>query len=177
MTSFFRSFRVLWQNLWYWIEIYVAPLSLVLAFVLAGTVAWLIWQQRQFASLRNHYQSLLGGSEGGNLETMLDHHMTQVQQAVEKAHKVDLLTRELQRAGQGHLQHCGVVRFNPFSHTGGDHSFALAVADAEGYGVIISSLHTRDSTRVYAKPLASWESSYPLTEEEQQAIAQARGER
>ena len=31
-------------------------------------------------------------------------------------------------------------------------------------------------TRVYAKPLAEWESSYPLTEEEQQAISQARGE-
>ena len=169
MTSF-------WQNLWYWIEIYDAPLWLVLAFILLGMLAWLFWQQRQFASLRRHYQALLSGAEEGNLETVLDHHLTQVQQAVEKVREIDLLIRELARAGRGHLQHCGIVRFNPFTHTGGDQSFAVALTDAEGYGVVISSLHARDSTRVYAKPLAAWESSYPLTEEEKQAIARARGE-
>ncbi|MBC8447944.1 MAG: DUF4446 family protein [Chloroflexi bacterium] len=169
MTSFL-------QNLWYWIETYDAPLWLVMACVLAGMLAWLVWQQRQFARLRRHYQTLLGDTEGGNLEAMLDHHLAQVQQAVEKAQEVDLLVRELQRAGQGHLQHCGLVRFNPFANTGGDQSFAVALADAGGYGVVISSLHARESTRVYAKPLAAWESSYLLTGEEQQAIARARDE-
>lgn len=169
MTSFL-------QNLWYWIETYDAPLWLVMACVLAGMLAWLVWQQRQFSRLRRHYQTLLGDTEGGNLEAMLDHHLAQVQQAVEKAQEVDLLVRELQRAGQGHLQHCGLVRFNPFANTGGDQSFAVALADAGGYGVVISSLHARESTRVYAKPLAAWESSYLLTGEEQQAIARARDE-
>jgi hypothetical protein len=169
MTSF-------WRNLWFWLETYQGPLWLATACCLAGVVAWLVWQQRQFADLRRHYQSLIGGSEGDNLETVLDLHLSQVQQAVEKVHEVDLLTRELQRAGKGHLQHVGTVRFNPFSHTGGDHSFAMALTDAGGYGVVISSLHARDSTRVYAKPLAEWDSSYPLTDEEQQAIAIARGE-
>jgi hypothetical protein len=164
------------QNLWYWIGVYQAPLWLILACVLLATVAWLIWQQRQFAALRRHYQSLLGSGEAGNLEVVLDQHLAQVQEAVEKAHEVQLLARGLEHAGQSHLQHSGIVRFNPFSHTGGDHSFALALADANGYGFVISSLHARDSTRVYAKPLAEWESSYPLTEEEQEAVAKARGE-
>ena len=165
-----------WQNLWYWMDLYRGPVWLCLAIMVCVTLAWLIWQQRQLAGLRRHYRSLLGGSESGNLETVLDHHLAQVQQAVEKVHEVDLLARDLQRAGRHHLQHSGMVRFSPFSHTGGDHSFALALADAQGYGVVISSLHSRDSTRVYAKPLAEWESSYQLTEEEQQAITQARGE-
>lgn len=168
MTSFL-------QNLCYWIEVYDAPLWLVTLFVLAGMLAWLVWQQRQFARLRRHYQTLLGDTEGRNLETVLDHHLAQVQQAVEKARQLDLLVRELQRAGQGHLQRCAIVRFNPFANTGGDQSFALALADGGGYGVVISSLHSRESTRVYAKPLAAWGSAYPLTEEEQQAIARARG--
>jgi len=169
MTSF-------WQNLWYWIRVYMGPLWLVLVFVLVGMLAWLGWQQRQFAHLRRHYQTLLGDAEGSGLETVLDHHLARVQQAVEKAQELDLLVRELQRAGQGHLQHCAIVRFNPFANTGGDQSFALALADSGGYGVVISSLHSRESTRVYAKPLAAWESSYPLTEEEQQVIVRARGE-
>jgi len=164
-----------WQNLRYWIDLYRGPLWLALAVILCVALAWLVWQQRQLTSLRRHYRSMLGGTEGGNLETLLDHHLAHVRQAVEKANEVDLLARDLQRAGQRHLQHSGMVRFSPFSHTGGDHSFALALADARGYGVVISSLHSRDSTRVYAKPLAEWDSSYPLTEEEQQAVAQARG--
>jgi hypothetical protein len=43
--------------------------------------------------------------------------------------------------------------------------------------VLISSLHSRDVTRVYGKPLAGWASPYPLTEEEQQAIQKARNEK
>jgi hypothetical protein len=42
--------------------------------------------------------------------------------------------------------------------------------------VLISSLHSRDVTRVYGKPLAGWASPYPLTAEEQQAIQKARNE-
>jgi hypothetical protein len=168
MTSF-------WKNLWYWMGIYQGPLWLLLACVVVAAVGWLAWQQRQFAALRRHYQSLLGDSEDHDLEAVLEHHLAQVQQAVEKVTQVDLLTRQLQRDGLDHLQHAGMVRFNPFSHTGGDHSFALALADANGYGVVVSSLHARDSTRVYAKALADWESSYPLTDEEQEAIAKARG--
>jgi hypothetical protein len=34
-------------------------------------------------------------------------------------------------------------------------------------------LHARDLTRVYAKPLQKWESTYSLTDEEKQAIALA----
>ena len=41
--------------------------------------------------------------------------------------------------------------------------------------MVVSSLHSRDVTRVYGKPLAGWASPYPLTEEEEQAIKKARG--
>jgi hypothetical protein len=162
------------STFWIWVHSYAAPLLLAMALVLCGAIAWLIYQQRQFASLRRHYQALLGDGAGGNLEAMLNHHLAQVQLALKKTGELDMLIRELERAGMGHLQHCGVVRFNPFRDTGGDQSFALALADGEGYGVIISSLHARESARVYAKPLAAWESSYALTDEERQAIELAR---
>jgi hypothetical protein len=67
-----------------------------------------------------------------------------------------------------------MVRFNPFRETGGDQSFALAMADADGNGAVISSLHSRDATRIYAKPLTAWQSSYPLTDEEQTAIQRSQ---
>ena len=48
------------------------------------------------------------------------------------------------------------------------------LADDHGLGVVISSLHARDMTRVYAKPLVGWESTHSLTDEEKQAIVLAR---
>ena len=72
------------------------------------------------------------------------------------------------------MQRLGFLRFNPFRDAGGDQSFALALADQEGNGFVMSSLHSRDVTRVYGKPLVGWESIYPLTDEEKQAIEKAK---
>jgi hypothetical protein len=72
------------------------------------------------------------------------------------------------------FQKIGLVRFNPFGDTGGDQSFAIALTDAEGNGFVISSLHRRTESKVYAKPLKDWQSSYTLSDEEKQAISLAR---
>ncbi len=69
----------------------------------------------------------------------------------------------------------GVVRFNPYHDTGGDYSFAVALLDATGSGVLVTGLYHRDRCRVYAKPVRGWDSRYTLTEEERLAIEQARG--
>lgn len=69
------------------------------------------------------------------------------------------------------LHKVGIIRYNPFKDLGGDQSFAIALLDGKNSGLVISSLHTREGTRVYAKPIAKSESKkYPLTEEEKQAI-------
>jgi hypothetical protein len=40
--------------------------------------------------------------------------------------------------------------------------------------VIFSALYSREGTRVYGKPLAGWVSAYNLSDEEEQALEQAR---
>lgn len=65
----------------------------------------------------------------------------------------------------------GVIRFNPFKDIGGDQSFSVAFLDGKNSGVVLSSLHTREGTRVYAKPIAEGQAEkYPLTEEEKRAV-------
>jgi hypothetical protein len=68
------------------------------------------------------------------------------------------------------LQHIGLVRFNPFEDTGSDQSFAIALLDDERDGIVISSLHGRQNTRVFAKPVAKGTSAHNLSDEESQAI-------
>lgn len=81
-----------------------------------------------------------------------------------------------QPAGPRSLQHVGVVRFNAYHDTGGEYSFAVALLDAAGSGVVLSGLYHREQCRVYAKPVAAGDSSYTLTDEEREAIARARSE-
>lgn len=71
------------------------------------------------------------------------------------------------------IQHTSVLRFNPFRDTGGDQSFAAALLDHRGDGLVISSLHSRTGTRVYAKPIEAGASRFELTDEEMNALARA----
>jgi hypothetical protein len=73
------------------------------------------------------------------------------------------------------VQSIETIRFNPFkgNGTGGNQSFATAIINEYGDGVILSSLYSSDRVSVFAKPLVKFASTYELTEEENQALQQA----
>lgn len=73
------------------------------------------------------------------------------------------------------VQSIETIRFNPFkgNGTGGNQSFATAIINEYGDGVILSSMYSSDRVSVYAKPLLKFISTYELTEEENQALQQA----
>ncbi len=149
----------------------VAVIALVLALLALGGAVFLLARQQR---LLGQYQQLMTGTSGGNLEALLNDHVATVHRTSERLESLDEQVKRLETSGFLSFQHLGMLRFNPFHDTGGDQSFAVALADGHGNGVVISSLHARDVTRVYAKPLHSWESTYPLTDEEKQAIVLAR---
>ncbi len=68
-----------------------------------------------------------------------------------------------------HLQRLGFKRYNPFTDTGGDQSFTAAFLDDLGDGIMISSLHSRENTRLYAKKVAGGKvNAQTLSSEEQE---------
>lgn len=73
------------------------------------------------------------------------------------------------------IQSVETIRFNPFkgNGSGGNQSFATAIINEYGDGVILSSLYSSDRVSVFAKPLVNFASTYELTEEENQALQQA----
>lgn len=68
------------------------------------------------------------------------------------------------------------LRFNPFQGEGigGNQSFSSVFADEEGDGVIMTSMHTRERTNIFAKPLKNWGSEYELTDEEKTVIENSK---
>ena len=90
--------------------------------------------------------------------------------------RVDDLAGEilaLKEKSRYNFKKIGVVRFNPFSETGGDQSFSVALLDGDNNGVVITSYYSRESNRIYAKPILAGSSNYSLSDEEKKAIKQA----
>jgi hypothetical protein len=66
------------------------------------------------------------------------------------------------------------MRFNPFKEVGGNQSYAVALLNGKNSGVVFSSLHTREGTRAYAKPVKNGSADgFPFTEEEKAVIHEA----
>ena len=83
----------------------------------------------------------------------------------------------IEEDGKFHIQKVGLIRFNPFKELGGDHSFSLAILDSHDSGIIITSLHTRDRTRVYMKDVKKGKSGFELSSEERKALVNAQRSR
>lgn len=77
---------------------------------------------------------------------------------------------ELAHQLEGAIQRVGVVRYNPFEDTGSNQSFVLAMLDARGDGFVLSSLHSRQATRMFLKPVSSGKADLAVSDEEAEAI-------
>ncbi len=70
------------------------------------------------------------------------------------------------------IQKVAVLKYNPYNDTGGDQSFSLVLLDGKMNGVLITSLHSRGSTRIYLKDIKSGVSELELSKEEKQTLKQ-----
>jgi hypothetical protein len=142
----------------------------VMGVVIIGLVVVAIVQSRRLRRTAAAYRSLVSDSKGVSLQQLLDRHLGKVIEVGTKMEEVSKLYEALDVRSRGSLQHVGVVRFNPFEDTGSDQSFAIALLDDRRDGIVLSSLHGRGQTRVFAKPVEGGESKHQLSDEEAQAI-------
>lgn len=139
--------------------------------VVAATIAGASWYQA--SQLKQRLNAALGGTDPESLEATLASHMKQVRLVDRRLGELNELYEKLSAVTAVSSQKISIVRFNPFGDTGGDQSFSLAVLDGQNSGYVITSIHSRTGTRVYAKPVDYGESKYQLSAEEEQALAQA----
>ena len=151
-------------------------LSLIVVALVAAVIVlvlWVAWLQRSEALLRRRLRRVLPEGESGGIDEILDRQLTSIDSLTGRVDALNKLHHELEGLSQRTIQKVGVIRYNPFADTGGDQSFAIALLDALGNGVVLSSMHSRTDTRVFAKPVQSGRSRYQLSDEEQDAIKKA----
>jgi hypothetical protein len=107
---------------------------------------------------------------GGSLHELLAAHADQIVKASTRMTEMEELHEILIRRTEQGIQHVGLVRFNPFEDTGSDQSFALALLNARHDGLVLSSLHGRASTRLFAKSIEGGRATHPLSDEEAAAM-------
>lgn len=143
----------------------IYPLLLALLVI---DVVLVIWLYR----LKNHYNSLTKNVSGKGLMSILEgiQKTLATHERGLAVHKKELA--KLDDLGQFHLQRLLLKRFNPFSDTGGDQSFILALLDGNQNGVVITSLHSRENTRFYVKEITGGKGKgHALSAEEQKLIS------
>lgn len=131
----------------------------------------LVWIIRLEIKLKK----LLGSKNGSmddvinNLRKDTDILKRYAQKTVEELETVD---KKLKKTISGNQ----TVRFNPFKGdgSGSNQSFATALVNKEGDGVILSSIYSRDHLSVFSKPVKNMSSEYELTPEEKSALQKAK---
>ena len=100
--------------------------------------------------------------------------LSQFKDLKESFKKISKKLEELKKNSKFSIQGMGIVRFNPFKESGGNQSFSIALLNGNKDGMVITSLYGREGNRVFAKPIKKGKSEYLLTEEEKEAIEQAK---
>lgn len=116
------------------------------------------------------------GKSGKTLEEAVVRSAADIEKFKEFRKELETYLESVERRLERSVRGVGTVRFNPFRGTGdgGNQSFASVFLDAEGNGVVFSTLHTRERMSIFAKPLKGGKSEYALTGEEREAITQAK---
>ena len=150
----------------------IAALAIAVIILLALLVA--LW--RRAAAMDRRLASLTSAGDGRSLESTLHATLDKVGALSAGVEQLAARATVMEGVQRKAVQRTGLVRYNPFEDTGGNQSFAVALLDADGDGVVVSSLHARQITRVYAKAIARGRSEAALSDEEAEALKIAMGQ-
>ncbi len=143
----------------------------VLGMLTSGTVVVLLVQNSR---MKRKMAVFFSGKEAKDLEKILIDQLKETRALDGEIQELFEISNRLRELGMKSLHKSAVLRFNPFREVGGNQSFTLTLLDGQNTGLLISSLHTREGTRIYAKPvLLGNQDGFPFTDEEKAVIHQA----
>lgn len=147
----------------------------VVGMVMIILILWLtlIVQGVKLRRMKRRYDAMMAGSGVEDIESLLVQLKLQMDK-IEEGHvnhqqMLDMISGRL----KGMKSKVGMVRYNAFGERGTELSFSLAIVSEQEEGVVLTGLHNRESSYVYAKPLKDGQSQYPLSPEEKEAVTLA----
>ncbi len=127
---------------------------------------------RRACELLAVHDGLIGGGAGASarlsaIENALSTEQTSLKRVAQQVSELEALART-------DVSRVGFVRYDAFEDTGSELSYALALLNREGDGVVISSIYSRTDTRTYGKAVNRYKPAVNASGEELRAIELAR---
>ena len=123
--------------------------------------------------MKKRYKKMMIGVDGANLERLIIGCVDDAKAVSEENQEIKRNIEDIKALLQQAITKVAVVRFRAFEDMGSDLSYAVAMLDSDNNGVIMSSIFGREDSRSYVKPITAGKSSYPMTDEEEDALKQA----
>ena len=155
----------------------------IVALVAAGlaliAIVWAILLSVQLRRMRAAQAAVLGGQGERDLVTHaaeLDEAFRNLRDHVDVVHgAIDERLAEVEARLDGAIAYRSLVRFDAYNEMSGRQSLSIALLDAHGSGIVVSSIHHRDQARVYAKLVVEGRGELELAPEEEEAVRVALG--
>jgi hypothetical protein len=129
---------------------------------------------RRSAMLLAAHDELLGGGAPGAAARLSSLEEVQMELA-RRVERAESHLSELEALSRTDVSRIGFVRYDAFEDTGSELSYALALLNREGDGIVLSSIYSRTDTRTFGKAVERFTPLTNASAEELLAIAKARG--
>lgn len=140
----------------------------VIFFIWLGILSFFVWRQRNFL------QSLFPKSGERDIRKKFEELLEEIGNFRKDLGVIEQKLLRFEDESLTHIQRVKLLRFNPYQETGGDQSFSIALLDEAGNGFVLTSLHARSGTRVFAKPVQGGKGiKYKLSSEEEEVLRKA----
>lgn len=147
---------------------WVVPVAAGVLLFWLGILSFLIWRQNKFIT------SLFPKSGERDIRKKFAELVKEVESFKGGLTDLDQRIEAVKVQGWQHIQRVELLRFNPYDDTGGNISFTVCFLDGKGTGIVVTSLHARNGTRVFGKEVVAGKSNkYELSKEEESVIKRA----
>lgn len=146
----------------------LSALFLAITFWLLA-LTYFIWKER------GYLRELFPKTEQGDIREKFQEVIRVLNESGRRDQILNRNIRQVAKEGLSHIQKIQVLRYNPYQDTGGDQSFSIALLNGLGSGFVLTSLHTRNGTRVYTKNIVDGKCELKLSKEEQEVVEKAIG--
>jgi len=127
----------------------------------------------RFKKFQKAYTSLQTFLSGTRMEDLLRANLKEVRELSDAVSDHQTRLFQVENKLRNGIDRAELIRFNSFEKMGAELSFALALLNQEGTGVILTGIQSIEECRVYAKTVEKGQTAVKLNPEEKQAIERA----
>lgn len=140
-----------------------------LLIIITLILIFIIWK------LEKRISKLMQGKNAKSLEELFNQMRGEVANLQQFQGDAEKYMQQVETRLRRSIQGIHNIHFKAFEglESGGNQSFATALLNENGDGIIFSTMHARDRVNVFSKPIIGFKCSTALSEEEKEALTKA----